>query len=96
MAKKQDESDPDMKDSDVAPSPFDDGTTDPMPHNVAVALEPFEAKVKAGILSAMVGATDELHAIQKRLEEMVPFLPGAIEKATGDVKGFLQVLTKYL
>jgi hypothetical protein len=53
-----------------------------------------EAATKAGVLAAMElaameGTTGALHAVHARLQEMKPFLTGAIEQADGKLKDFL-------
>jgi hypothetical protein len=51
---------------------------------------------KPGVIAALEGATGDLHAIQVRLAEIVPFLLGAIEEADGHVKDFLHLLVDSL
>jgi hypothetical protein len=67
-------------------------------------MEAEEAAAKAGsakpewrgVIAELAGKNGELHAIQVRFAEMVPFLPGAIEKAEGELKDFLTSLAKHL
>jgi hypothetical protein len=51
---------------------------------------------KPGVIAALDGATGDLHAIQVRLAEIMPFLSGAIEEADGHVKEFLHLLVDSL
>ena len=78
-----------VTDDEVAANPFETAGADPIPAAI-------EEKVWNGAIAALNGTTDELHAIQMRLVEIKPFLSGAIDKATGDVKGFLQALADHL
>ena len=63
---------------------------------VGTDVLPMDEKVKSGVIAAMDGTVDELHAVQVRLAEIVPFLSGAIAKATGETKAFLQSLSDQL
>lgn len=62
---------------------------------IGADVPPME-KVKSGAIVAMNGTVDELHAVQTRLSEIVPFLNGAIAKASGDTKAFLESLSDQL
>lgn len=63
---------------------------------VGADVPPMVEKVKSGAIAAMNGTVDELHAVQTRLSEIVPFLNGAIAKASGDTKAFLESLSDQL
>lgn len=63
---------------------------------VGADVPPMAEKVKSGAIVAMNGTVDELHAVQTRLSEIVPFLNGAIAKASGDTKAFLLSLSDQL
>jgi hypothetical protein len=51
-----------------------------------------EEKIHSGMIAALEGTTDELHAIQTRLAEMLPFMDGAIANADGAAKDWLLAL----
>jgi hypothetical protein len=61
-----------------------------------VEAPPAAEDKKPGVIAALEGATGDLHAIQVRLAEIVPFLLGAIEEADGHVKDFLHLLVDSL
>lgn len=49
-----------------------------------------------GVIAELDGKPDELHSLQVRFSEMRPVLAGAIAKAEGELKRFLQSLAEYL
>lgn len=49
-----------------------------------------------GAIAALANSTGDMHAIYMRLAEIVPFMPGAIAQAEGDIKSFLSTLAAHL